>query len=295
MCDLLDEIERVNNEPNYSSARIAEEDRIVSPWKDCKPLETGANLSTLLKVADDCTLHKGYAKQVIDNLYLYNSTVDIIKSYNGEVLLVLPQAEVVIDLFNPSKGRFIGPVKYSSVDHYISEILKAIKCDGYKFLSLDEALDFSSILLKLNDSPKITKGEILCNGCGFRDSSLWRKVLNIIFHGNHNWACNMFYYPLEHNLLRFNVFCYECLPYIKEDGNYCIETSTTIETHKDFEMMDESQEIALLSCFNPNDPNSKRWSGNTALKFLGIFKIDKERSKIENHLAFKLLQKELYV
>ena len=72
----------------------------VECWKGYKEEIKNADLRTLQELANTDKIDPGFALQVVNNLYLYNSTVNIIKNSKHNKLLVLPESEVVIDLFN---------------------------------------------------------------------------------------------------------------------------------------------------------------------------------------------------
>ncbi len=306
--------EQQKDESDHFAPKLYEQASIPGPWHFTVPIVNGANLSDLLSLVNSCKFNKGSAEGVIDNIYLYNSTVNIIRNKEGQILLLLPKAEVAIDLFHSTKEEFIGPVKYDSADHYVKEILDIIGCRGYTFLALDEALNMISLLRRLNDASKITrnklsgrleehpvahKGAILSEGTSFLENSSWIQTLNSLFHGRHNWACTSSYVykfgKFDHSLLPYEVFCYECLPYIRIDGDYCIETKAPLDNTHDLSPFDESTRIAIVSCYSPENPEAGGWRGQTGLRFFGIYKLDKRRSKEENHLAFKLYEKELYL
>ena len=78
------------------------------------------------------------------------------------------------------------------------------------------------------------------------------------------------------------------MPYIREDKDYCIETKWQLDNNiHAIDELEDNKQIAIFACYCPSDQMKEGWSGNTAVKFLGIYNLDKERSKKENHLAFK--------
>ena len=117
---------------------------------------------------------------------------------------------------------------------------------------------------------------------------------------HHNWACGMSFFnsidSFKNSLLQYDVFCYECMPYVREEGQYCIETKLPLDASKvNVDNYDENRRIAILTCQSANDPKAEGWQGETALKFLGIYNLDIAKSKEENYLAFKLASKRLYI
>ena len=49
----------------------------------------------------------------------------------------------------------------------------------------------------------------------------------------------------------------------------------------------EDIEIAIFSNMCSSDPSAKGWTGETTLRFHGVYNLDKEKSRKENHFAFK--------
>jgi hypothetical protein len=138
----------------------------------------------------------------------------------------------------------------------------------------------------------IAKDTEIINGVSVLKERGWRFIMDKLLHGNHNWACSMSYLhaigKIQSSLLRYNVICYECLPYIREDKDYCIETKWQLDNNINaIDELEDNKQIAIFACYCPSDQTKEGWSGNTAVKFLGVYKLDKERSKKENHLAFK--------
>ena len=147
---------------------------------------------------------------------------------------------------------------------------------------------------------KIEKGDILAQGTHIFKMEFCGVILNKLFYGKHNWACGMSYFnsidSFKNSLLQYDVFCYECMPYVREEGKYCIETKLPLEASKvNIDHYDENRRVAILACQSANNPEAEGWQGETALKFLGIYNLDIAKSKEENYLAFKLANKCLYI
>ena len=119
--DFLDEIMRQckeSIEEESSINTIALYDIYVGPWKQF--VET---VSVSLKdILDMVNAHdwyrKGFSLQAANNLYLYNSKANIVKAENKS-LIILPEAEVAIDLFHNSKEEFVGTDK--DADYYVMD------------------------------------------------------------------------------------------------------------------------------------------------------------------------------
>ena len=306
MCDILDELEDI---AVNTQQMIAEETRIVGPWENAEPVPV--TKEELLDMVKDLT---GFAKSVVDQLYYFNSKVEKVEIGDKQVLLILRDAEVIIDLFNNRREDFIKSNQYKSKDEYIAMILEAIGTGGFEYYSLNEALlaihalrttnlnnsivlnknDFEPIIKRENGTIILKEGAIVANCITIIKEIGWKFIMNLLFHGKHNWASSQYYsasiQKLKSSLLEYHVICYECLANIREEKGkektYVIETSDNgvIEIDK----LDDKKQIAIFACFNENNPNARMWVNNTSIKFMGMFKVDKARSTQENHLVFKL-------
>ena len=238
------------------------------------------------------TCDKSYALHVTDSLYLYNSEVHIYSNdCNDKKLLVLPKTGVVIDLFNDVK------------EEYYQEVLSLIDCQDYIFFPLYEACNATKLLQSTNPIPKcyegkrhIEKGEdIFIDGTMIADKitnhkNAWSIFLNLLFHGKHNWAIGKSYFDmsekLKNKLLSFNVICYESLSDLNEEdhGSFYVETQPQLNNS---EALFTYEPFVIFAGLSPKTPE--------ALRFLGIFKMDKQRSLIENHLVFNKLEDSIYL
>jgi hypothetical protein len=285
--------ECTKNEQERNHKRLIGYNIIVTPWKQFEETKS-VNYNDVIKLAESYDWHrKGFSMQIAENLYRYNSKANIVK-VEDKSLIVLPESEVAIDLFNSEQEDFIGPQYKDDVDYYINEILKVIGREGYVFYSLNDALRANNILQRVSPFSKycIEKDAVITNGISILKEYGWRFIMDKLLHGNHNWVCSTTYLhailKMQSSLIRYNVICYECLPYIREDKEYCIETKWQLDNDVDtIDNLEENKQIAIFACYCPSDETKERWTGNTAVKFLGVYKLDKERSKIENHLAFK--------
>jgi hypothetical protein len=290
MCEIIDDIF------NEEAIRIGTtpSDDYNGPWS-CSPTKdkvTGGFMQ-LKRLADTVKYNRGEALHVIDFLYLFNSEVFIFSNnFNDEKLLVLPQAEVVIDLYH-----------YEKISKH-EDVLKSISCGDYAFFSLKDACDAIKVLQAISPFKKhpissrnknvitvIAQGSYLLgkdSKLQGREHDFQTNLFNILFHGEQNWGCQQSYAQavckLEQSLLPFHIFCYEDSSYIKIDDGYCIETLTLDESKFDSEKYDWTtpKQIALFSK-----------DGDTIL-FYGVFKLDKVKSKSHNSLTFKLFSNELY-
>lgn len=292
----IDEIftECANNEvENSSAANLAEYGMVVGPWEEYEETESVSLKDILDLVNAHDWYRKGFSLQVANNLYLYNSKVNIVKA-EDKSLIILPEAEVAIDLFHNSKEDFVGTDK--NADYYVMEILKTIGREGYVLCSLNEALTVNTLLVNRKEfSVKyLSKGAVVAQGTLLLGKSYWSALMSKICHGAHNWAPCITYSDalgkLKCSLLNYDVICYESLAYIKEtkEGDYCIETKMPLEASHLETGLDEHWRVAIFACFDPHDPQSEGLSAESALKYLGMYRFDKERSEKENYIAFKL-------
>lgn len=302
----LDDIfnECVKEENKRSSERLLGYGIIVTPWEQFEEIKS-VSYKEIKNLAESYDWYrKGFSMQVAKHLYLYNSQVNIVKA-NDKSLLVLPKAGVVIDLFNNEKEDFIDSRYNDDVDYYINEILKVICREGYVFYSLNDALSAKSVLYnhKIFPVSYFRKDTIIAQGTTFFGEKFYKIIMNQIFHGEHNWAPCVSYSDafshLKSSLLDYNVICYESLSYIREDSDYCIETKATLDDPNNIVEFNERQAIAIFACYDPNNPQAGVIKGEYALKYLGMFRLDKERSEKENHVAFKLsklvMEDKLYI
>lgn len=238
------------------------------------------------------TCDKSYALHVTDTLYLYNSEVHIYSNdCNDKKLLVLPKAGVVIDLFNDVE------------EEDYQEVLSLIGCQDYIFYTLNKAYNATELLQSINPISKcyegkrhIEKGEdIFIDGTMIADKitnhkNAWSIFLNLLFHGKHNWAIGKSYFDmseeLKNKLLSFNVICYESLSDLNEEdhGSFYVETQPQLNNS---EALFTYEPFVIFAGLSPKTPE--------ALRFLGIFKMDKQRSLIENHLVFNKFGDSIYL
>ena len=127
------------------------------------------NYLTLKKLIPKNLHRKGFAERILDNIYYYNSKVEIIKYDDEQFLIILRDAEVIIDLFNYTREMFVGK---ENTDENINSILKDVGCESFVFLSLKEAEMANDIFRQTDKDVIIKKGlylmEVLCWGeiCG---------------------------------------------------------------------------------------------------------------------------------
>ena len=158
--DFLDEIMRQckeSIEEESSINTIALYDIYVGPWKQFNETEDVSLKNILDMVNAHDWYRRGFSLQAANNLYLYNSKANIVQA-EDKSLIILPEAEVAIDLFHNSKEEFVGTDK--DADYYVMEILKAIGRGGYVFFSLNEALSVNTLFIK----PKGISGEVFKRG-----------------------------------------------------------------------------------------------------------------------------------
>ena len=246
-----------------------------------------ATLKELEAVADNVEWEKGYASNVVSRLYFFNSRVKVYQNDEGNQLLVLPDAAVVIDLFNPTSNFFLGNNKGVSIDECVMDILRFIGCEGYHFYFMRDAYDTIDQIRLISRFPEktIKKGDVIFQGTSFLNKDASEAFLNFVFHGKYNWTSNS-KGNLEYSLLPYHVICYETLAYIKDEKDYCIDLKTSLENIKLDDYLDDRQ-IVLLSRFSPNNPDAEGWTGETAIKFLGMYWLDRQRSREEKHIVYK--------
>ena len=102
-------------------------DNAVCSWSTYS-IQTAISYKELKILIPSIIFCPGFANRVVDNIYYYNSKVDIIKNDEGHNLLILRDSEIVIDLFNFTRDMFVGE---SKTDEYIEEILKEIGCESF--------------------------------------------------------------------------------------------------------------------------------------------------------------------
>jgi hypothetical protein len=205
--------------------------------------------------------------------------------------LVLPKAGVVIDLFNDVK------------EEYYQEVLSLIDCQDYFFFPLYEACNATKLLQSTNPIPKCYEGkrhiergeDIFIDGTMIADKitnhkNAWPIFLNLLFHGEDNWAIGKSYFDmseeLKNKLLSFNVICYESLLDLNEEdhGSFYIETQPQLNNS---ESLFTYEPFVIFAGLSPKNPE--------VLRFLGIFEMDRQRSLTEDHFVFKKFRDSIYL
>lgn len=257
-------------------------DNAVCSWSTYS-IQTAISYKELKILIPSIIFWPGFADRVVDNIYYYNSKVDIIKNDEGHNLLILRDSEIVIDLFNFTREMFVGE---SKTDEYIEEILKEIGCESFVFLSLKEAIMANDIFRHTDNEIILNKGVISQGGSLFGEE-LWRFTLTKLFHGKHNWASNISYLAMKEQLkdsiYPYQVMCYESSSYIREDKDFIIEVDASNEI--------DSLEIVPIVIFSLNKQNAS----DIQLLFHGLFELDKNRSLKDNHVTFKCIKSNLKV
>ena len=268
----------------------------VGPWDSSPTKDKVTGGVKQLKQLADAILWKREALEVIYSLYLFNSKEVLICSNsnnnNNDKLLILPQAEVVIDY------------NYSVKREDEEDVKSYIGCQDYIFYTLNEARDVIKVLQAIspikrfpisirdkNDIAIIARGSYLFG----KDSKLKGKehdfqtnLFNLLFYGEYNWQCNKSYTTqamcdLEQSLLPYHIFCYEDSSFIKKEGGYCIEKLTLDESKFDFDKYDWNTPTRIAIFSKDGD----------AVKFYGVFILDKDKSNSNNALTFKHCSNEL--
>ena len=275
MSDLLDEITAQDLQKDHKS-ELVNLGIIIDPWTSSEPPEPIA-LAELRKLCPKGT------KNIVANLYFYNSTVEIIKSTDNTFLLLLRDTQFVIDLFNDYKEDFAGN---HNTDKYINMILKQVGCESFVFLSLKEAIMANKIFIRANRDITLNKG-VVSYGSSMLGEELWRFTLTKLFHGKHNWACNISYFAMKEQLkdsiYRHQVMCYESCSYIREEKDFIIEVEVSNEI--------DSLEIVPIIIFSLNKQNPS----DIQLRFHGLFELDKNRSLQDNHVTLRCIESSLKV
>jgi len=252
-------------------------DNAVCSWSTYS-IQTAISYKELKILIPSIILWPGFADRVVDNIYYYNSKVDIIKNDEGHNLLILRDAKVVIDLFNFTREMFVGDCK---TDEYIKEILKEIGCDSFVFLSLREAIMANDIFRQTDNDITINRG-VVSSGGTMLGAELWKIILTKLFHGEHNWASNVSYLAmkeqLQESIYPYHVVCYESSSYIREDKDSIIEVNASNEI--------DSLEIVPIVLFSLNKQNAS----DIQLRFHGLFELDKNRSLQDNHVTLKCIE-----
>ena len=273
---------------------IMEEERILGKWENQDVRKIGYNgLKKLIGLIPERL--RANASEVINTISFYKSDVAIITSKDGQVsLLLLDDIGLVIDLFHETEEEFIGNFKYDSLPNYIYRVLNIIGHPYYHFQALSEAYHDAKVCGRSIRWKDLQVGDIASGYGDILGKRLFSYVLTDLFRGERNWNCNFSYAAmaprLNYSLLPFHVICYECLPFIKKvnEGSkiYCIETKMPLD---DVNLDDYSEdiEIAIFSNVCSSDPLAEGWTGETTLRFLGVYNVDKEKSRKENHFAFK--------
>ena len=193
----------------------------------------------------------------------------IIKEHNGEAFY---------DVCITPKCPF-------DADYFVNSICAKFTDLRYKTIGITLNKDLLRIILE--------KGQIVSQGPGTTNSK-WKEDLDKLFQKG-NWYCSKYYGPmamrLKHSTLPYQVVVYECLPYIREDDNYLIETQIPLnDPSVDLNSYSEDTDILVFSCFNPINPSATSWTSHASMKFHGVYRLDKGKSKMENFISFHLIK-----
>lgn len=149
--------------------------------------------------------------------------------------------------------------------------------------------------IKINGEPLnlLKKGQIVSEASGTTDSN-WKEYLDKMFQKG-KWYCSKYYGPMAIHMklseLPYQVIVYECLPYIREEDNYLIETQIPLnDLSVDLNSYSEDTDILVFSCFNPIDSTATSWTGDASMIFHGVYRLDKGKSKQENYISFRLVK-----
>ena len=276
------------------SAKVGEQGRILERWENPEIKQVGYNyLQGLLNRVP--TELRANAAEVINTLSYYNADIISVTSNDDQIsLLLLDDIGLYIDLFHETAEDFIGPHECDYTKNYIGLILNQIGHGQYRLQTLRDAYNDCLIYKRLFRWKDIQRGDIATGNGNILGRRFHSYILSDLFRGERNWNCNFTYgamvSKLEYSLLPFQVICYECLAYVKEekDGTdtYCIETKNTLDD-VNLDKYSEQTDIAIFSLLSANDTTSEGWTGDTTLRFLGVYNLDKEKSEREKHFAFK--------
>jgi hypothetical protein len=280
---------------NYSGAgHVSEQDIILDRWDNSDVKQVGYKyLKALLEQIPEGL--RTEASEVINTLSYYNCDIQSITSNDGQIsLLLLDDIGLYIDLFHETDEDFIGPHSYDSTANYIYQILDKFGHGLYKFQNLKAVNEECKALHKAFRWKDIQRGDIAKGYGEIQGHRFSSYVLTQMFRGERNWESDFTYASmfskLELSLLPFHVICYESLPCIKEErtesGTYCIETNKSVDG-VNLDDYSEQTDIAIFSLVNATDPASSNITGEEILRFLGVYRLDKEKSKKENYFAFK--------
>lgn len=245
------------------------------------------------------------ALKVLEDLFYLNSPIEVIKNRKKTKFLLrtTPSKNIspnlIIDLCHENTDILFEEIDEDIRESVKSDFPKCIDCIGYSLFGLKDIEDALSIIKKVNRQRIIEKGESIAVGYSLLGEKIHWTIMSLLFHGRHNCTCNMSYESnanLCNSILPYHVFCYECLKYIKEEKDCRIETKMDLNQFKGFENVDDNKEIAMFSCCDLDNPEAEGWPAiRTSVKFLGMFKVDKERSMQERHWAFKLVSDKLTI
>ena len=293
----IDELfnEAMEEKRNTSAAdTVFEQDMILDRWDNSDVKQVGYKyLKTLLEQIPEEL--RTEASEVINTLSYYNCDIQSVTSNDGQIsLLLLDDIGLYIDLFHETDEDFVGPHRCDTTANYVYQILTKIGHGLYKFKNLKTANEECKALHKVFRWNDIQRGDIAKGYGNIQGHRIFSYVLTQMFRGERNWECDFTYASmfskLELSLLPFHVICYECLPYIKEEktesGTYCIETNKSVDG-VNLDEYSELTDIAIFSLVNATDPASSNITGEEILRFLGVYRLDKEKSKKENFFAFK--------
>lgn len=233
---------------------------------------------------------KGQALEILENIFFLDSAFEVIENSTDDRFLLstfesknATPPKIIIDLCHETIDDFFGKYPQNTKGNLEHHLLDKIKRNGFIIYGLKEIRSILSNMKNTNTEKTINRGDIIADCISEKKS--WKLLMTSLFHGEHNWNVNPSYMTSKNNLLPYHIMCYESLAYIREDRNYIIETEPLNNV---CHAIDINQQIAIFACYSTENPDAKRWTGSTSIKFLGKFKIDKVRSEQEKHLAFKL-------
>lgn len=131
----------------------------------------------------------------------------------------------------------------------------------------------------------------------FEKGDILKEDLNLIFPKENcikNCSCMADAFWQHDTFCDFYIMEYKTLSYIKEEDDDLIEQDCPVSV-KALEKFSGNEKILVFAHYSPADKFLQRWIGESAIVFLGCYRVNIEKSIEFGSVYLKLLQEKVYI